>query len=206
MSIHYFIDPFTLGPDIIDVNSAPTGSSDSTGSSVIRVPDGVAIHNDPGDLPSLLNSKYEGLLASYAGFPEIVADPCLDALTVDPVATSKAFLSSGLVNHSLNVNGSVLRSTVIPLALAPTQAVLVWEEYTFVDLDAKTGRMRRTYTEASGANLLCSASFNGGANFNTIVNGGVLNIPIPHQGSSFQISLTNNSASRIYLGSWAVIY
>ena len=211
MSIHYLISPFTTNGDIIDVITAESGQSESTGSTVVRVPDGVAIHNDPTNLNDLLTSKYAGLLAFYAGFTDILADPCLDVLTADLPNSTGLLASSGFVNHCLlrtmPYSGSFV-STVQPLGFAPTQAVLVWEEYVFTDSDDKTERLRRTYVEESGSNFSCLVSFDGGANYNPASNGGVLNIPVPEQGSSFVIGLTNNSPSwsRVYLGSWAVIY
>lgn len=205
MSIHYLIDPFTNNGDIVDVTTSLNGQTDATGSTVIRVPDGVAIHNNPSTLTTLIAEKYDGLLASYAGFPEILADPCLDNLTVSLPDCTGAILSDGFVNHCITPPGTLF-STIVPLAFAPTQAVLVWEEFSYIDVDEKTGRMRRTYAEGSGSGLLCVVSFDGGVNANPVTNGTVFNIPVPDQGASFQIAFGNLTGNRIYLGSWAVVY
>jgi hypothetical protein len=49
-------------------------------------------------------------------------------------------------------------------------------------------------------------SFNGGATFTAMTDGSVLNIPIPAQGTSFVMELTNGSVQRLSLGGWSVIY
>jgi hypothetical protein len=205
MSIHYLINPFTVTGDIIDVVTAESGQTASTGSTVIRAPDGVAIQGEPTNLNDLLTAKYAGLLGFYAGFTDILADPCLDVLTVDMILSQGVLTSSGFLNHRVLPAG-IFVSSVLPLGFAPTQAIMVWEEYEFQDSDDKTQRLQRTYAEESGGNLSCLASFNGGATANPAGNGTVLNIPVPDQGSSFTVGLANLSASRIYLGSWAVLY
>ena len=204
MSIHYLINPFTTNGDITDVTTSSSGQTDATGSTIIRIPDGVAVHNNPSNLTDLVTEKYAALLAFYAGFPEVVGDPCLDALTVDLTASERILASAGFVNHCVLPTG-VYASVSIPLAYAPTQCVVVWEEYDFVVSDDKTQRLQRTYSEASGSNFVCAVSFNG-VNANLTGNGAVFNIPVAHQGSTFTIGLTNNAVSRKYLGSWALIY
>jgi len=205
MSTHYLIDPFTTNGDIIDVSTSLLGQVDATGATVIRVPDGVAINNSPSNLAALLTEKYDSLLASYAGFTEIVADACMDQLTVDLAFSEKIQAGAGFVHHGVQPSGALV-STLVPLAFAPTQCVLVWEEFSFTDQDDKTGRMQRTFVEESGNNCSCVVSFDGGGTFNFAGNGQVLNIPVPNQGSSFAIGLTNLSGSRIRIGSWALIY
>ena len=69
MSIYYLIDPFTAAGDITDVitGSPSLNPINATGSTVIRIPDGVALNDDPTNLADLLNEKYDGLLAFYEG-------------------------------------------------------------------------------------------------------------------------------------------
>jgi len=203
MSLHYLIDPFTTNGDIIDVATAITGTTPATGSTLIRVPDGVAIHDNPADLPTLLTKKYDGLLASYAGFPEILADACLDQLTWNLSLCSKFLASGGFVNHCI-LNGGSCITTAVALPFAPTQCVLVWEEYTFTDSDDSNERYLRTYVEASGSNFISSVTF--GAGSLAAINGGVLNIPVPDQGTAFKVAFSNPTANRVYLGSWALVY
>jgi len=215
MSIHYLIDPFTTNGDIIDVVTAESGVTNSTGSSIVRVPDGVAIAGNPSDITTLLIDKYAGLLAFYAGFTDIIGDSCTDALTVNTPSTIGLLAgtasvpgppNAGFVNHCLLPLGGILISVAFPLGYAPSQCVIAWEEYSFADSDDKTGRLQRSYTEESGSNLLCLASFNNGATSNVTTNGSVLNIPAPDQGTSFIITLANPGVSRMHLGSWALVY
>jgi len=205
MTIHYLIDPFTTNGDVIDVVTSETGDTESTGATLIRVPDGVAIYDQPADLADLLTQKYAGLLSFYAGFTDILADPCLDVLTADMSSSQGLLASSGFVNHSILPGGGIFVSTTFPLGAPVAQCVLIWEEYEFLDSDDKTERLRRVYSEESGSNLACLVSFNG-ATSNFASNGAVLNVPVPDQGTSFTIGLTNLASSRIYLGSWAMIY
>ena len=205
MSIHYLIDPFTPFGDIIDVSTSLIGQIDSTGATVILVPDGVAIHNSPANLADLLTEKYLGLLASYAGFTDIVADACMDQLTVNLTLSAKVQTGAGFVHHVVQPSGDLI-SIAVPLGSSPTQCVVVWEEFSFTDLDDKTGRMLRTFVEESVSICTCAVSFDGGATFNFAGNGQVLNIPVPDQGNSFVIALTNPSGSKVRIGSWALVY
>jgi nucleoside-specific outer membrane channel protein Tsx len=165
------------------------------------------VQDDPVDRAALLTEKYDSLLASYAGFTQIVSDPCLDSLTFDVANAQKAFFSQGFANHALSPetpNG--MTTTTVTLPFAPTVCVVLWEEYSFSDVDDKTGRYSRTYVEGSGSDLTCTVSFDNGVNFNPVANGAVFNIPALEQGVDFSIGFTNTGSSRVYLGSWSVIF
>jgi hypothetical protein len=204
MSIHYQIDPFTTVGNILDVLTAESGTSDATGSTIIRIPDGVSIKPPPTKLVDLLIDKSDGLLAFYAGFTQIFSDSCLNT-TVDLTNSHRLLVSNGFVNHCL-LDGGIYLSTVHVGALipAPSQCVLTFEEYVYVDSDDKTGRFQRTYTESSG--LTCQVSFNGGGSFNSTTNGAVLNVPVPDQGSDLKVRFDNPTGDRVYLGSWSLVY
>lgn len=207
MSTHYLINPFTVDGDIIDVVLSETGLTNATGSTVIRIPDGVAIASDesdePADLDQLLTFKYDGLLASFAGYTEIVADACMDDSTIDN-ASAGVVRSAGFVNHSILPAG-VLLTTDAGLASTPTTCVVVWEEFMFQDEDNKADRYQRVYAETQ-LNLTARISFDAGSTFIAAVNGAVTNIPVPNQGNGFILELTNGSSDRIYLGSWSIVY
>jgi hypothetical protein len=203
MSIHYLIDPFTTNGDIIDVVTSESGQTDSTGATVIRIPDGVAIHNNPTNLPALLTAKYAGLLASYAGFTQIAFDPCMNT----GVGSSKtALISAGFVNHALMSPSGNINTVITPLPFAPTQCILVWETYTYTDTNDKNGRFQRVYTESDPSDLQANISLNGGATGNFVSEGAVFNVPVVDQGSSLKIIFSSSSLNRTYLGSWALIF
>jgi hypothetical protein len=209
MSIHYLIDPFTVTGEIVDVITSDTGQTPATGSTIIRIPDGVAIHSSPTNLSDLLTAKYSGLLASYAGFTNIVADPCLDPTNINlaSILSSRLVVGAGLVHHRFNAPVGFYISNAITLPVAPTQCVVVWEEYTFTDSDEKNDRFQRTYVEASGSILTCLISFDGATPpFRSTGNGEVFNIPIGEQGTSFKILFWRVGDIPIYLGSWALIF
>jgi len=203
VSVHYLVDPFTPAKTIIDVTTPENGQTDSTGALLIRVPDGAAIHGAPADLVSLLDAKAAGLLASYAGFTSIVSDACL---TPDGLAAAANIsIGSGLVNHSLFNNGGLLTADV-PLSSAPPACVVVWEAYSFINNDPDEGRFSRVYVEEDSDLFTCSVSFDGLATELSTTNGAVLNVPVDSQGSVVTLTFINTSGSRLYLGSWAVIY
>jgi hypothetical protein len=216
MSVHYLIDPFTTNGDVIDVVTAPeNGQTEATGATIIRIPDGVPIRDNPTNRTELIAEKYDAMLASYPGFENILADPCLDTLTFDVANSLRAQFSDGWVNHSaqpfispLGSSGFITSVTSLLPNPAPEQAILVWEEYSFVDSDDIDGRFRRTYQEEEGI-FTVETSFDGGANTQSVSNGGVINIPPAEQGTDFQIvflNVYNSPPTKVYLGSWALIY
>jgi hypothetical protein len=202
MSIHYLIDPFTTNGDIIDVHTSESGQTEATGATVIRVPDGVAIHNNPTDLSGLLTSKYDGLLASYAGFTQIVANSCMNS----GVASSKnAQISSGFVHHAMFPNGTI-STTAVVLPSAPTQVVAVWEAYEFTESNDKTGRYQRFYVESDPNDFFVQVTFDGGLNYYSVAEGAVFNVPLAGQGTNFNFQFGMNPATKRYLGSWSIIF
>lgn len=203
MSTHYLIDPFTPSQDIIDVSSPESGETDTTGALLIRIPDGAAIRGAPADLTGLLAAKEDGLLAFYAGFTSIVSDSCLTASGLSLASSSRILVGSGVANHCI-LNGGSLVTSSVTLGSTPGQCVVVWEAYSFDNVDPRAGRFSRRYVEQDSNLLTCSLSF--GAGSNPALSGTVLNIPVANQGSSVVLTFQNLSGSRLYLGGWAVIY
>jgi hypothetical protein len=212
MSLHYLVDLFAnplSSAKIIDVNTVQPASPSTlvNGALLIRVPDGVAVQK-PVDYTDLVTQKHLGLLAFYAGFPNITFDDLQDALHVNPAAagTKGTF---GARNSISVYPGGILTSTVIPLTgPAPNQAVITWETYEDDDSDALSDRFTRVYTEVAStpSNITCQVSFNGGATFNSTTDGSVISIPPADQGTNFVIKFTNAFTSRLSIGSWAVLY
>jgi hypothetical protein len=96
----------------------------------------------------------------------------------------------------------------LPLSSAPAQAVVLWECFEFEDSDVKTGLFDRTYHELDpDAVTTAEISFDG-TNFTACTegSGGVVNIPLGWQGTSFIIRITNISPDVVRIGSWAVVY
>lgn len=205
MSTHYLVDPFSPPGSIIDVKQAPTGESISTGSLVIRVPEGCAIHGSPADLPALLAAKTVGLQALYVGFTSIVADACLNSDEIDSESSSSVSTGGGFAPACLFDSGA-LNTQSMALGSTPTQCVVTWETFTFSDSDPKNGRFSRTYIETpSDSDILCEISFGGGP-YNATTNGAVLNIPLAAQGNTARLRFTNTNSSRVYFGGWALVY
>lgn len=213
MSAHYLVDLFEnplANARILDVRNPSNDQSLSNGSFIVRVPDGVQVVS-PTDLTDLLTKKYAGLLAFYTGFTRITFDDLTDAMGVNMAPGASAFLTSGL-RGSVGLYptaGARVQSVVTPLIPAqPTVCVVTFEVFRYTATDDKADRFQRTYEEVAAIplNVTCSVSFNGGATFLPTTDGAVLNMLIGDQGTSFIIRLTNVSAQRLFVGSWAVIY
>ena len=205
MSIHYLVDPSTTNADIIDVVIAESGQTDATGATLIRIPDGVGVDNQPSNLTDLLTEKYNGLLAYYAGFTQIVADSCLDASNVSLTDCSRTVLAAGRVNHAIDAGGT-LSFNPVTIGGAVEQCVVVWETYEFLDSNDKTTLFQRVYSELNTSSLDVTVGFNGlGGSFLAATSDTVLNVPVPDQGTDLTLVFVNNTGNRVYLGSWAVI-
>lgn len=211
MGVHYLVDLFGSTPSatkIIDVRTPANGQSLINGTFIVRVPDGVQVQK-PANLADLITQKYTGLLSFYAGFTRIAFDDYLDASSIDTVAATTAGALMGGKSSVALLPGGAIQTVAIPLTGGtPTVAVVTWETFQLTDTDVKTDRFQRTYAEvaSSPSNVTCSVSFNGGGTFNSTMDGSILNIPLSGQGTSFILRLTNVSANRLGIGSWAVIY
>jgi hypothetical protein len=206
MSTHYLVDPFSPPGTIIDVRPAPSGESPSTGSLVVRIPDGCAIHGGPEDLPALLAAKTIGIQALYVGFTNVVADACLNSSEIDTETSSNVSTGGGFAPACLFGSG-VLNTQSFALGLSPTQCVVLWETFSFSDSDPSDGRFSRTYVETpSDSDILCEVSFNSGATYNPTTSGAVLHIPVADQGATAKLRFTNTNTSRVYFGGWSLVY
>jgi hypothetical protein len=213
MSQHYLIDLFAnpiTTARILDMQDPANDQTLLNGCFIIRVPENVQVVN-PVSVTDLLNQKYQGLLASNAGFANITFDDLLDASHVDPTSGPGLFGQRSLI--SIEPGG--VFSTVInagagtPLTgSAPSAAMVTWEVFTVSDTDPAAGRFQRTYTEVASSPSVatCQVSFNGGANYVPTTDSTILNILMADQGTAFILQLTNVTSGRLFIGSWAVIY
>src|SRR5574338_231782 len=191
---------------VIDTRVPPNDQSLMNGTFVVRVPDGVPV-TQPANLSDLTTQKYAGLLSFYAGFTRISYDDLLDPSGVATGPSTKILLGERATIALLP--GGILESVVVPLTGgAPTVALTTWETFQVTSTDDKNDRFQRTYVEvpSSPSNITCSVSFNGGGSFNATTDASVLNIPLADQGTNYVIRLTNASAGKLFIGSWAVIY
>ena len=214
MSTYYLFDmhsnPITdsrLRGVILDPDG--TTAIDRTGSFVVRVPPGVQIDTEPTNLTELLTEKYAGLLASFAGFTRITFDDLLDATNLNAAASSQASFGdrSNIIAFS---NGAIIESD--PTALsggAPTEAIVTWEAFQSVSAGSLGVRQVLQYQEVAADDFLqVDVSFNGGTDFNTVTNSGLLAIPPAEVGTSFVIRFTSQALglANVQISSWSVIY
>lgn len=215
MSTHYLIDLHTnpvANSEINDVRFSATGSTILGGNFIVRVPDGVSIGTTPPtDLTDLLTKKYQGLLAFHSGYTQITFDDFLDATNFD-IANSSLTASSDRVGTCITgIPGGIYQS--LPVALtgpAPVQAVILFETFDVTADYPLADRTTRTYSETDpGAVGTCDVSFNGGVSFITgVTEGSLINIAGPDQGTSFVFRFNAGLVfpSRVFIGSWAVLY
>jgi hypothetical protein len=210
-AVHYLVDLYDSplsSAKINDVIAATTGTSEINGNLVVRVPGDVSVQN-PADLADLLTQKYAGLLAAYAGFTEIVWDDLLDPLHVDLTYAGYSGKSGDRSTVAINPGAQFQSTLISPVpGVAPSQAVVTWESFKYVDDNPRDGRLIRWYCGLFSDDVsACEVSFNGGISFYGVTDGGVVNIPLASQGTDFIIRITNTSADEVlHLGSWAVLY
>lgn len=214
MSTHYFVDAHTspfADSQINDVRvpDPNTGESLLNSNFIVRIPTGVAIDN-PADLNELLTNKYVGQLAFFTGFANIIFDDLLDTADIN-AATSLAVQLGERSTNSVHPSG-ILESDPIALGGTPVQAIIAWEVFDVIDTDTgasatdPTARIDRTYREQSGALLTVDVSFNNGSTYNTVNDGSLFLIALVDQGSQFIIRFTNPGSTKLWVGSWAVIF
>lgn len=203
MSVHYLIDPFTTAGTILDVTVPKSGQTPATGALVLRVPDGAPISGNPGDLNSLLIAKSSGLLALYSGFSAVESDPCLNG-GVDPANSSRVMIGGGVSQHCILAGGTLV-TTSRHLSRVPSQCLVTWEAYSFSDQDPFDSRFTRQYVEQPANVLTCEIAFDG-TPYRAVADGMTGSIPLANQGDDVVLRFKNNGASRVYLGSWSVLY
>jgi hypothetical protein len=189
------------------ITSDPGAEFRVDGLTPIRVPGGVHVEN-PANLADLLQKKYQGILAQYPGFANIIHDDLLDGDDVVPIGMTKSG-SRGMV-------GGKFQSTAVDVSgmtSAVTQCILVYEHYTWRYVDRKDGRIERYYVEEPESAHTARVSVNGGSAWNVTTSGALL-VPEPvEQGSSVIVELleqnsldTATNRRVVMCGSWALIF
>ena len=208
MSTFYLLDQHAnpvSSATIRDVSYPEDGRVLMNGSFVVRVEDGLAVRK-PTTMADLLTQKHASYLAITPGYTAVAFDDLLDSTGIDVANSTKVTLGErGQV--SLYPTGSI-RTIAATLGSTPTQAVLYYEVYEVEDADPAAGRMTRTYHELTPSlYTTAQVSFNGWATQMSATNGGLLNIAVPDEGTSFILKITNTDPSkRIRLGSWTLCY
>lgn len=214
MSTHYFVDAHTspfANSQINDVRvpDPSTGESALNANFIVRIPTGVAIDN-PANLTELITNKYVGQLAFYTGFANIVFDDMTDTVDLNVANSSAVQLGDRMTNAVLP--SGILESDAVALGSTPGQAIVTWEAFDIVDSDTgvsatnQVALITRNYREQSASLLTVDVSFDNGANFNTVTDGGLFLIDPGDQGMQFIIRFTNPGSSKLFVGSWAVIF
>ena len=174
---------------------------------VVSVPDGVPITGNPtvvgntSTAGSLIYERAAGYLVMFAPFTVCVTDDLLDTSDVD--LTNSRGGNFGARGCMVLEPGGVFQSQATALGSSPSQAILTWVTYNYVELDASNALYSRQYNElpSVSANVTCQVSFNGGSNYQATTDSTIIDITNP--GSSLIVRLTNASTSRLSIGTWA---
>lgn len=122
MATHYLVDlhanPLSTAK-FLDIRAPLNGESVVSGSFVVQVPEGITVTN-PTTLAELLDQKYQGILAFFAGFTRITFDDMLDASSIDTTASVGTFGKRQQI--AIAPAGGVLRSVVVPLTGDPVRS------------------------------------------------------------------------------------
>lgn len=221
MSSHYLVSQFDNAINGVVTASGSPPSSTVTGNYVIRVADDVSVKN-PTNLADLLTKKYAGILGSHGLFTQIVYDDMLDGLGVDAAASTGVSMGDngtvGLYPTSTGIAPHVPLLQTSPMAISwggpgvgPSQALLTYELFEFVDTNDKALPYVRQYREvAPDADVSAQVSFNGGVSFISATDKALISIALALRGTSVVVRFTRTSnisvRGRVLLGSWAVLF
>jgi hypothetical protein len=93
-----------------------------------------------------------------------------------------------------------------------TQAIVLYETYTWRYVDTRDGRFERYYVEEPETLRPARISVNGGSNFTSTTSGGLVTFSVPEQGNSIVLEFLSTSPSDLFqdgrlvhVGSFAVI-
>ena len=95
-----------------------------------------------------------------------------------------------------------------PPSAAPSQVLVTWDTFSTSDSDPSNGQFSRNYNEESSVpgNIACQVSFDNGSTWGSALDGAVYDVPLAGRGTLFLIQFTNNSDSKLAVGSWSLLY
>jgi len=200
-----------LSSEINDTVNLAAGYSESRslrGSFAVSLPFDIPLDGVPSDLNDLITKKYAGMLALYPGYQNILFDEQIDASDwLFPPTAGTAICSVGERQNTSVTTGGTLESVAAALATVPQIVIVRWEAFVYGYDDVTGTQPSRTYTEVDPSVFDVTVSFNGGATWESVINGMLFSVPLGSQGSSFKIRIQRNGGPlRAQLGSWALIY
>lgn len=202
--------PVLLDSEINDTIPIEMGDTQIiNGSFPVNVPFGVPIDGTPANLTELLSQKFTGLLAFYPGYTYIDYDEGVDATGWDAANSAGAGIGNRGAAYA-NDGGYLSSNPLATTGAAPSAAIVTWEVFEVTGMsteNSKSSVFVKRYGEKDPSDLTVWASFDGGTTWiNPVTDGVQFSIPGWQQGTSFVIRFSNSSGSRLWVGSWAVIY
>ncbi len=206
MSTHYLLDQNTNPITSSEINEARYNvtSTQMGGSFLVRISDNIPLSSEPDSFTALINGKYAAILAFYAGFTTILYDDMLLSPGVNSGASTGVYV--GDRGSTKVLPSGVLTTTMVAAGATPTQCIVTWEAHHISNTDPESGRLTRVLNEDAPSDFTVQVSFDNGAHFNAVTDGGLFNIPAIAQGNQLILAFTNASGSNKWLGSWAVIF
>ncbi len=185
-----------------------------TGSYVLRVPDDVTVRS-PVDAADILTQKYASILAHTGLFGQVLYDDMLDATGINLVTSTG--LSHGDKGMVSLYDSGVLTSTSSSFVWAgagagPTNVLMTWEIFQYVDVDDANAPYVRNYKEISTSPatspITVEVSFNNGGNWYPVIDKILTTIPTLSQGTDLVVRFTHGGtpSGRFFVGSWAVLF
>ena len=204
MNTHY---SFGYSDDKLVYASPSTGTTRCSGTYVIRVPSSYEI-NPTSDTAVLVAADKSAIMLQKSSFPNIVHDELLDTSKLDLSSKSGAHLGAKKSTCLLPDFGyfNFLKTLSFPLPAPPTLMSIKWETFEYSNVDDKTLPYKRSYVEASSADISAEIEL-GDMVYYAVTNGGVFSVPLGPPGTTFSLKFSNNTPTRrIYLGAWSVFY
>jgi hypothetical protein len=210
MSTLYLVSLFT--DQVSDVIYSDGVPKRVTGNYVIRVPDDVIVKN-PTSISNLLTQKYASILANNGLFGQVIYDDMLDTVDINSVQSSGVTLGTKGMNSIYD--GGTLTTDVFPFTWGgpgsgPSQSIMTYEVFQYIDSDGKTTPYERSYQEVApgDAPISVQVSFNGGANWMSVTDKNLINVSLSNQGANLVVRFihTGTPSGRYFIGSWAVLF
>jgi len=219
VSTHYLVDLFNDDiNDVVTPQNIPP-STVITGNYVVRVADDVAVRN-PIDLSDLLNKKYQAILGTHGLFTQVTYDPMFDPDNVN--LSSSRGIFTGLKGHvglypvDMTNPAPILQTDPYGITwggpgAGPSQALVTYEVFAYVDEDPADAAFQRHYQELPpDTDVMVEVSFDGGATFLPVQDKALVSIPISSRGTQLLLKFTRtsyvDSVAKVLIGSWAVLY
>lgn len=212
MSTLFIIDGHTNPIANSDINEVRYNTTQAplTGNFIVRVPNDMALAENPSNLSGLLAAKYAACLTFFSTFANIVFEDFTDTPGIDnpnSPGTFEGIRCTTRVGPRIGGSGGILRTDTAVLGGPPSIVAVTWEVFQVATTNPPTGRLTQQFSEAPSSNFTAEISFNNGGSWTAVTDRSITNIAGGDQGTNMVLRFTNSSAVNAqWLGSWAVLF